>query len=194
MVNPLSSVAPPRKDRVPGIWIPGSGKVAIVVDVNGSSAALKSETAARLRKEKRPILLVDVFQTGAAKATRPGDNPNGISRDLAANSDEEARADAAAGGTKFLTFNVSDDAARVQDLVTAIVFASKDSRDVDVYASGDAAVWATFAASVSTIPVSLHTENLPKLTTNADYVQHFNVPGILRAGGLPVAEKLVSAM
>jgi hypothetical protein len=184
---------PTRKDRVPGIWIPGSGKSAIVVDANGSSAALKSETFARLRKERRPILLVDVFQTGAAKAPRAGDIPNGTLRDLAANADDEERADAAAGDPKFLTFNVSDDAARVQDLVTAIVYASKDSRDVELYATGDAAVWAIFAASVSGLPVSLHTDNVPTLTTNADYVKHFNVPGILRAGGLPVAEKLVNA-
>ena len=115
-----------RKDRVPGIWISGSGKTAVVIDADGSSAALKSETFAGLRKEKRPILLVDVFQTGAARASRVGDNPRGISKDLAANADEEERADADAGGPKLLTFNVSDGAARVQDLVTAIVYASKD--------------------------------------------------------------------
>ena len=37
--------------------------------------------------------------------------------------DEEARADAAAGYGKFLTFNVSVDAARVQDILTAIAYA-----------------------------------------------------------------------
>ncbi len=180
-----------RNDRVPGIWIPGTGKTAIVIDANGSTAALKSETFARLQKEGRPILLVDVFQTGAAKASRQGDSSNGISGDLADDADEEDRANLAAGGPKFLTFNVSDDAARVQDIVTAIIYASKSNHDVDVYASGDAAVWSIFAASVSSVPVSLHTENVPELTTNADYVKHFNVPGILRAGGLTIAERLI---
>ncbi len=87
----------------------------------------------------------------------------------------------------------NDDAARVQDVVTAIVYASESSRGVDVYASGDAALWSIFAASVSSVPVSLHTENIPKLMTNTDYVEHFNVPGILRAGGLAMAERLINS-
>jgi hypothetical protein len=182
---------PTRNDRVPGIWFQGTGKTAILIDANGSAAALKSEVFARLRKERRSILLVDVFQTGAAKAPRKGDSSNGISGNLADDADEENRADAAAGGPKFLTFNVSDDAARVQDIVTAIVYSSQHSHDVDVYASGDAALWAIFAASVSGVPVSLHTEHVPDLTTNADYVKYFNVPGILKAGGLPVAKWLI---
>lgn len=180
-----------KNDRVPGIWIKGAGRTAIVIDANGSAAAQKSEAFARLRKEGRPILLVDVFQTGAAKAPRDGDSSNGFSGKPAADADEEDRADAAAGGPKFLTFNVSDDAARVQDIVTAIVYLSSGNHGVDLYASGDAAVWSIFAASVSAVPVSLHTENVPQLTTNADYVKHFNVPGILRAGGLTIAERLI---
>ena len=180
-----------RNDRVPGIWIKGTGRTAIVIDPRGAAAAQKSETYARLRKERRPILLVDVFQTGAAKAPRHGDTSNGFTGRLAADADEEDLADAAAGGPKFLTFNVSDDAARVQDIVTAIVYMSKSNHDLDLYATGDAAVWSTFAASVSAIPVSLHTENMPELKTNADYVKHFNVPGILRAGGLTLAERLI---
>jgi hypothetical protein len=63
---------------------------------------------------------------------------------------------------------------------------------VELYARGDAAVWATFAAAVSGTPVALHTEGLPKLDTDSDYLEHFNVPGILRAGGLAVAEKLAA--
>jgi dienelactone hydrolase len=181
---------PSRNDRVPGIWISGSGKVAIVVDPNGSAAASESAIAGRLRKEGRPILLFDAFQTGAAKAPRNGDVAAGSIPNPADDADDEARADAAAGGAKFLTFNVSDDAARVQDIVTAIVYASKNGAEVEIYAQGDAAVWSVFAAAVSVIPVSLHPVNMPELTTNADYLQHFNVPGILRAGGEQVAERL----
>ncbi len=183
---------PSRKDRVPGILIPGSGKMAIVVDADGSAAALKSEPVARLRREKRPILVVDVFQTGAAKAPRQGDSSAGATKRLADAADEEDRADAIAGGPKFLAFNVSDDAGRVQDLVTAIVYAEDGNREVDVYGSGDSALWAIFAAAVSDVPVSLHTEDVPNLITNADYVKHFDVPGILRAGGLTVAKSLIS--
>ena len=183
---------PSSNDRVPGIWIQGSGKTAIVVDPEGSSAALGTAIVDRLRKEGRPILLLDVFQTGAAKAPRPGDSSKNTAVKLAGGADDEAQADAAAGGPKFLTFNVADDAARVQDIVTAVVYAKSGSPDVDLYASGDAALWSIFAAAAGAGPVSLHLENVPSLASDADYLDHFNVPGILRAGGLPVAEKLAN--
>jgi dienelactone hydrolase len=190
--NPIVLSRPSRGDRVPGIWIDGGGKAAIVVDPKGSAAALQSDAVKRLRKEGRPILLLDVFQTGAAKAPRPGDPALALPPKPPDDADEENRADEAAGYPKFLTFNVSDDAARVQDIVTAIAYASEGKRDVEIYASGDAALWSTFAAAVSTTPVSLHLENVPDLAFDADYLEHFNVPGILRAGGLPVAEKLAN--
>jgi len=184
---------PLRSDRVPGIQIKGKGRTAIVVDARGSEAVLESETVKGLRKEGRPMILLDVFQTGAAKAPRAGDIAVGHIPKPADSADGEERADAAAGYGKFLTFNVSVDAARVQDIVTAILYASKGTRDIDVMATGDAALWATFAAAVSPIPVSLHLEETPSLTSDADYVTHFNVPGILRAGGLTTAQRLANA-
>jgi hypothetical protein len=183
---------PGKGDRVPGVFIPGAGPVAIVVDPEGSAAALKSPLTDRLKKEGRPILLLDVFQTGAAKAPRNGDAATGFKPDLTDNADEEARADAAAGGAIFLTFNVSVDAARVQDIVTAAVYASRGGATVDVFAHGDAALWAVFAAAVSPVRLSLHLDNVPRLESNAAYVEHFNVPGILRAGGVAVAERLAN--
>jgi dienelactone hydrolase len=185
----LSRIA--RKDRVPGIWIEGHRKTAIVIDPKGSAAALQSDLVGRLRKEERRILILDVFQIGAAKAPREGDSPNGSASKLANDGDDEARADAEAGYPKFLTFNVSDDAARVQDIVTAIGWVSRGGGDIDVFATGDAALWSIFAAAAANYPVSLHLEDVPKLTSDADYLQHFNVPGILRAGGVTLAEKLV---
>jgi hypothetical protein len=53
-------------------------------------------------------------------------------------------------------------------------------------------VWATFAAAIVKTPVALHLQDAPKLVTDADYLTHFNVPGILRAGGLAVAEELTT--
>jgi hypothetical protein len=179
---------------VPGAWIQGknkAAKVAVVVNQNGSAAALESDVVKQLEKEGRTILLPDVFQTGAAKAPRPGDAGVG-SIAKPADDDEEQRADATAGFGKFLTFNVSVDAARVQDVMTAIAYASKSGRGVEVFASGDAALWATFAAAVSGVPVSLHVDEVPEVNSNSDYVQHFNVPGILRAGGLPIAQELAN--
>ena len=181
-----------RNDRVPGIWIAGSGRLAIVVDPKGSTVALESDVVKRLRIEGRPVLLLDVFQTGATKAPRAGDYAIGPPPKLAEDADDMQRAEAAAGYPNFLTFNVSDDAARVQDVLTTIAWSSRNSGNVDLFATGDAALWSVFAAAVSSLPVTLHLENVPKLMSDADYLEHFNVSGILRAGGLPVAEKVVS--
>ena len=185
-----------KRDRVPGVRIPGKNKtvkVAIVIDPNGSAAASESELVKRLQKEGRPLLLLDVFQTGAAKAPRPGDMAIGPVGNPAHDADdEEAQADAAAGYGRFLTFNMSVDAARVQDIVTAIAYANKNGAGVEVFAGGDAALWATFAAAVSDIPVGLQVDNVPEVNSNSDYVRHFNVPGILRAGGVKVAQELAN--
>ena len=182
---------PASKDRIPGVFIPGKGDAAIVVDPNGSAAALQSELVARLRKQKHTLLLLDVFQTGAAKTPRDReDHPTITPENAKDETDLERRADATGGGPKFLTYNVSDDAARVQDIVTAIAYAHKTSAHIEIYAHGDAAIWATFAAAVSATPVTLHLEDAPQLATDDDYLTHFNVPGILRAGGLPAAQEL----
>jgi dienelactone hydrolase len=184
---------PGWRSRVPGISFPGSGAVAIVIDPDGSTAAMESNTAQRLKKEGRALLALDVFQTGAAKAPRDREDAQPV---MPENAPEDAameqRANAATGGIEFLTFNVTDDEARVQDIVTAIAYVNNNQRGVEIYARGNAAIWATFAAAVSNIPVSLHLEDVPRMTSDADYLTHFNVPGILRAGGLPVAQRLAA--
>ncbi len=181
---------PLKKDRVQGIWIPGTGKTAIVMDPNGSAAALETDLVRRLKKARMTILLLDVFQIAGARAPRIGDNPAAFATKPAGDADDEERANAAAGYPRFLTFNVTRDAARVQDIVTAITYLNGKHQNIEVFASGDAALWSIFAAAVSPVPVLLHLENVPNLVSDADYVEHFNVPGILRAGGISIAEKL----
>ena len=184
---------PHRGDRVPGIWIAGQGAIAIVVDPQGADAALKSPEAAHLRMDHCPILAIDAFQTGRARAPRERDDSMAVVPDTNDNSDLEHRADLAAGGPKFLTFNVTDDQARVEDIVTAITWARNQNANVEVYASGKAALWATFAAAMLPSSVTLHLTNQPRMESDDDYLENFNVPGILRAGGLPAAIELAGA-
>ena len=183
---------PSRKDRVSGTWIAGAGNPSIVINPEGSSAAIQTEVVKRLKEERRPILLLNVFQTGATKAYRPGD-PAVAPVSRPDESDDEGSADSAAGYPKFLTFNVSINAARVQDILTAIAYEAKDHQKIDIFASGDAGIWATFAAALSESPVSLHLSGTPSLQTDADYLNHFNVPGILRAGGMSAANQLLNS-
>jgi dienelactone hydrolase len=168
-------------DRVAGVLTAGKGAVALLLDAGGSAVALKGEMAAQLRKQKRAVLAIDAFQTGAAKAPRDREDHPAVPEDTSVG-----------GGPRFLTFNVTDDQARVQDVLTAIAYAAESSKGkpVEIYARGDAAVWATIAAAVSKTPVRLHLDELPTLGSDADYVQHFNVPGVLRAGGLETARRL----
>lgn len=185
---------PGWRTRIPGVILPGTGALAIVIDPEGSAAAMESETVKRLRQQGRPVLALDVFQTGAAKAPRNrGDEQSANAAASMGLTDLEKLTEITTGGPRFLTFNVSDDAARVQDIVTAIVYAKQNGHEVELYARGNAAIWATFAAAVINTPLPLHLENEPKLQSDDDYLVHFDVPGIERAGGLAVARHLAQA-
>jgi dienelactone hydrolase len=160
------------KDRIVGKWFPGHGKVAIVLDPKGGTSLENSALVTKLLHEKRPVLLLDVFQNGASVAPR----------------DETPH--------EFLAFNVSDDEARVQDIVTTLAFlksSKENTESSEIYASGDASLWATFAAAIVPWHVDLHLEDTPMLFNDADYLAHFNVPGIERAGGLLMATQLTGA-
>ncbi|MCU1261536.1 MAG: hypothetical protein JWO80_4421 [Bryobacterales bacterium] len=95
----------------------------------------------------------------------------------------------------FLTFNQSDDACRVQDILTALAWLhNKYPGKIELVGVGPAAVWAEFAAAVSPIPVKLSAELGAFRGTDEDFLKQFNVPGIQRAGGLPAAERLIQTL
>ena len=160
---------PLRKDRVPGLWLPGGTAIALVVDPRGAEAARKSALVQDLIKRGRSVLMIDGFQTGAAVAPR----------------DKSHRF--------FLTFNRSDDASRVQDVLTALAFAaSRNPGGVELYGADAASIWCLFAAAVSPINLSLHADTGWFRGADQDYLHSFFVPGIERAGGVSAAEWLAS--
>lgn len=162
---------PGKGDRVPAIWIPGTGNAALVVDPGGAEAARKSPAVAGLVKAGRPVLMIDAFQTGSAKGLR-GENER-----------------------HFLTFNRTNAQNRVQDILSAIVFLSQVSRgEIDVYGNGDGALWATFAVGVTPhrLKMRLVTPAANFTGTDDEFVERFFVPGIQRAGGWAAAQKLVA--
>lgn len=152
---------PGKGDRIPGIWMEGNGTPALVVHPSGADAARRTPEVARLLRAGRPVLLIDAFQTGSAVAPRDR-------------------------GTKmFLTFNRSDDANRVQDILTALAWLHKPG--TTLIGTGTAAVWCTFAAAVAGEPVELQADLGAFAGTDLDFTQRFFVPGIQRAGGLKAA-------
>jgi len=132
-----------------------------------SRAKLESyavETAALL-KAGRAVLFIDAFQTGSAVASR----------------DRDAK--------MFLTFNKSDDANRVQDILTALAWLKQPN--VQLVGLGKAAIWCQFAAAVAPVPVKLQADLSGFTGSDDELLKNFFVPGIQRAGGLQAARRLV---
>ena len=113
---------PGRGDRVAGVWLPGEGRKLLFIHPDGAEAARKSPEFAALVRTGRPIYTIDAFQTGAAVAPRNRD------------------------AKMFLTFNQSDDANRVQDILTVLRWL--DAPDVELVGVGKAAIWCQFAAAI----------------------------------------------
>jgi dienelactone hydrolase len=155
---------PERGDRVAGLWLHGEGRKVLFIHPEGAEAARKSPEFAALVRTGRPIYTIDAFQTGAAVAPR----------------DRDAK--------MFLTFNRSDDANRVQDILSVLRWL--DAPDVELVGVGKAAVWCQFAAAVSRQKVILRADVSNFTGTDQDFVERFFVPGIQRAGGLRVARLL----
>jgi hypothetical protein len=111
--------------------------------------------------------MIDAFQTGSAVAPR----------------DRSVR--------NFLTFNQTDDANRVQDILTALAWLN--TPHTRLMGLGKAAVWCLFAAALSLQPVDLQADMAGFTGADQDYIDSFFVPGIQRAGGLRAARQLAGA-
>ncbi len=162
---------PAVKDRIPGVWLAGSGRAALVVHPEGSAAARQSEDVAALVRAKRPVLTIDAFQTGKAKEPRQTGTP------------------------QFLTFNRTEDQLRVQDILTALRWLqAKGETDVELVGLGNASVWVRFAAAVAPLKVTLTANPVFFNGADTEFVNQFFVPGIQRAGGWKTAMALTAEL
>ncbi len=153
-----------RGDRVPALWIEGSGAPALVVHPGGIAPAQQSAEVRKLISERRAVLLIEAF---AHKRDQ--------------------------SGGYFLTFNRSDDANRVQDILTALAFLrSRHSGKVELHGLGKAGVWCLFAAAVAPGDLKLMADLRGFAGKDEDFIKDFFVPGIQRAGGLEAALMLTA--
>lgn len=158
-----------KGDRVPGIWMDGRAPAALVVHPGGAEAARGTPEVRELKAAGRAALLIDAFQTGSAVAPR----------------DRSHRF--------FLTFNRSDDANRVQDILTALAFLkSKKPGEVELIGLDTAALWSVFAAALAPEKVKLTAAANSFTGTDQEFLDRFFVPGIQRAGGWKAALELAS--
>jgi len=160
-----------RGDRIPGLWLPGRGKgLALVVDPEGAAHARESGAVEKLIAAGDSVLLIDAFQTGSAVAARQPQPEF------------------------YLTFNKSDDANRVQDILTALRFLNGRAQGpVELVGVGKAAVWTLFAGAVAPVNVKLSGSVADFRGSDDDFINRFFVPGIQRAGGLDAAMKAARA-
>lgn len=156
---------PGRGDRIPGLLAAGSGEgAALIVHPEGAEKARGSAEFRRLLASKRYVLAIDAFQTGSAQAPRDRDQ------------------------VYFLTFNKSDDANRVQDILTALRFlGDKGSGTIQLVGLGKAGIWTLFAAAAAPIDLNLSADIDGFHGTDEEFLDTFFVPGIQRAGGLEAA-------
>lgn len=157
-----------RGDRVPGIWLRGKGAVAVVVHAEGAEAARNSAAVKELAAAGRSVLMIDAFQTGAAKTERRRHS------------------------RQYHVYNKSDMANRVQDILTALAFLGRSgAAPIELVGLGHAGVWCLFAAAVAQGDVVVRAEMNGFAGHDQDFLDRFFVPGIQRAGGIPAAMALV---
>lgn len=158
-----------RSDRVPGIWIPGREPASLVIDPDGADAARQKPAVDELIRKGQFVYLIDAFQTGSAVSNR------------------DRR------GDWFLSYNRTDDAHRVQDVLTALAFLTRQTGGRPRLAGyGKAALWCLFAAAAAPVPVDLDAVLNGFKGTDEEFRDQFFVPGIQRAGGLAAALRLTS--
>jgi dienelactone hydrolase len=155
-----------RGDRVPAAVIGSGAPARVVVHPDGIEAARRSDSVQKWAAAGETMLLIDAFQTGSAAAKRDRSHRH------------------------FLTFNRSDDAERVQDILTALAWVRQNGgKQAKLSGLDRAAVWSTFAAAAAPEPIEL-TERATFDGTDDQFVAQFFVPGIQRAGGWAAATKL----
>ena len=157
-------------DRVP-VQIKAGGpadSATILIHRDGAAAALAAQTAGA----QGTVYAPDLYLTGSAKS------------------------DVAPRHVHHATFHPTDDAYRVQDILTTIAYArSQGARKIRLQAIGDAGPWAILAAAVSETPVELVTD---PLSANAHWTyddwlaDHCFVPSLQRLGGIRTALRVVA--
>jgi dienelactone hydrolase len=157
-------------ERVPARWVSGAAdSLAVVVHSRGSKAALNWDETSKFRRDGFSMLLLDVYQTGAAAAKR---SPN--------------RSD-------HLVFHLSDDARRVQDILTGLAsLGARAETAIGLICDKPAALWCWAAAAVAGRPVRILGSGADLVDSERDFPKLLFAPGIKRAGGQSLIEQLVA--
>lgn len=165
-----------KGDRVPAVWLTPprlNRDVAptLVVHPNGIASVSGSALVKTLLSRGGVVMSIDAFQTGSAVAPR----------------DTTARA--------FTAYNQTNDANRVQDILTALEYLRSRSKAQTVNLVGleAAGVWSYFARTMAGEGVNL-VADLAQFAadTDSEYLSRFNIPGLRKAGDFRAASVMNS--
>jgi dienelactone hydrolase len=165
-----------KGDRIPAVWLtplkanPAFAPTLIIHPEGLAWVLSSSQTTNGLVKSildrGGTVMAIDAFQTGAAKAPRQ------------------------TGADGFTWFNQTDDANRVQDILTALAYLQSRSsaQTVNLVGLEIGGVWSYFARSMAGPGVNLAAD-LAKFRTDADeeYLDRFHIPGLRKAGDFRAA-------
>jgi hypothetical protein len=170
-----------KGDRIPAVWLVArkpnpAVDPTLIVHPEGTapillSAESKDGLVGGILERGGAVLAIDSFQTGSAKAPRDTGKPG------------------------FTVYNRTNDANRVQDILTAISYLkARSKRDtVNVIGLESAGVWTYFARALAGSGVNLIADlNNFQTDNDKEYLEKFFVPGVRKAGDFRAAAALVT--
>lgn len=174
-------------DQIPGILlipraIEGVHKGALLLHEEGKAAWFDASTnqpnalVQSLLDEKTMVFMPDLFLTGEHHSAL-------------ANTERNQETD------HYLTYNQTDTALRVQDILTSLVFLQSHTiiEETGIVAQGDAGLWtvlaAPFAQNLNAVVV-----DAAQFPTGSDgaYMERLYIPGLRRAGDFRAAQSLIA--
>jgi len=164
-------------EEIPGVLLrptKRTGRGTLVVYQDGKSKLFEGRCpnplASGLLSAGHDVLSIDCFLTGEYEA------PIGSRREVTA-----CQVD------YYETYNRTDTALRIQDILTSASFLRKACRGIDIVGLGDAGAWCLLASSVADDIESVAVDLNHFADDSEEHWMKFYVPGIMRAGGLKAA-------
>jgi dienelactone hydrolase len=163
-----------KGDRIPAVWLAPSRPTpavapTLVVHPAGIASVSSAPLVKTLLNRGGIVMSIDAFQTGSAVAPR----------DTSSNA--------------FSSFNQTNDANRVQDILTALEYLRNRSKaqTVNLVGLDIAGVWSYFARAMAGEGVNLAADLTQfAADTDSEYVSRFFIPGLRRAGDFHAAAVL----
>ncbi|MCZ2149419.1 MAG: hypothetical protein LC126_16805 [Bryobacterales bacterium] len=156
-------------DLVRAAWYPGlSRNVTIVVHPDGPDAARRLPKVAQELARGSSVLLIEPYERAPANSRAP------------------------VRGKDYLTYHLSDDAYRVQEILTSMAFvAPMDSPRRRLLCFGRARAWCLLAEALSPEVFDFDDDLNDSSVTDEELRKNLFIPGLQRAGGVAAVRELV---